>query len=168
MATLSRPIKKWSESDWFSKHHALSSNSEIEKRAAIKVQDEARFLKNETNNRAKWGQYESNSRLADRIDHVNKWKDIMEIAFKDIETELHALSAAKFGLEHFLEIRDKYVDANTECLTLRDSRRDHDNVFDDAEKELREVSAIHTCRVACRIEIKLNCFLCAPKVIFRK
>lgn len=50
----------------------------------------------------KWDQEDNSTRLAERMDEVDRWKELLEIALCDINAEIDALS--KVSLYHRLLI----------------------------------------------------------------
>lgn len=139
MATEVKPATKFQPSDWFTNAFAISTNSERQQSASHQIRQEGRFLRNETDNKTKWDQYDNNTRLADRVDVIRKWKEILEKTLDDLDKEIAALSSSKEITEQALDAKNLPTDVANECLTLRDGRRNIDNVEDEPEHQLRKV-----------------------------
>ncbi|PAA69953.1 hypothetical protein BOX15_Mlig027076g1, partial [Macrostomum lignano] len=138
MATETKPNAKYQPVDWFTNAYAISSNAERQREASDQVRQEARFLRNETDNKTKWDQKDNNTRLADRVDVIRKWKEILEQTLGDLDAEIAKLSESKEQTEEALERKNLPTDTVNECLTVRDGRRSIDNVEDEIEHQLRK------------------------------
>ena len=139
MATYVKPATRHATSDWFTSNYTISTNAERQRSASHDVRQEARFLRNETDNKTKWDQLDNNTRLADRVDHIRKWKDILEKTLADTDKEVADLSTSKEELEKALEAKNLPLDVTTENLVMREGRRDIDVVEDEVEDELHKV-----------------------------
>ena len=72
MATYVKPGERYATSDWFTSNYIISTDAERQCVASHETRQESRYLRNETSNRTKWDQYDNNTRLADRVDHIRK------------------------------------------------------------------------------------------------
>ena len=143
MATYVKPATRYATSDWFTSNYTISTNAERQRTASHDTRQEARFLRNETDNKTKWDQLDNNTRLADRIDMIRKWKDILDKTLADIDKEIADLSEAKEHTEVQLESMNLPTEVNIENLVTREGRQDIDVVEDEAEDQLHKVSVIH-------------------------
>ncbi|XP_051494063.1 tektin-2 [Apus apus] len=148
MATLSvKPGQRFSVPDWHTSSHFISADAENTRSASHQVRQEARALRNETNNQAKWDEHDNRTRLADRISSVNRWKETLDKCLADTDAEIEALSKVKEAAERALQAKNLRLDVSIECLTLRESRRAIDVVRDPVEEELhREVKVIEKAK----------------------
>ncbi|XP_050400773.1 tektin-2 [Patella vulgata] len=147
MATHVRPTTRFQPPDWFTNNYTISTNAERQRDASHQVRQEGRFLRNETDNQTKWDQHSNNVRLADRVDNIRKWKEIMEKSLADLDKEIADLSEAKELTEQALEAKNLPLDVAIECLTLREGRQSIDVVQDDPENQLhKEVEVIEGIR----------------------
>ncbi|XP_067679176.1 tektin-2-like [Haliotis asinina] len=143
MATELRPTTRFQPPDWFTSNYTISTNAERQRDASHQVRQEGRFLRNETDNQTKWDQHSNNVRLADRVDNIRKWKEILEKTLADIDKEIADLTESKEQTEHALEAKNLPLDVAIECLTLREGRQSIDVVQDDPEGQLhKEVEVI--------------------------
>ncbi|NWH60788.1 TEKT2 protein, partial [Geococcyx californianus] len=144
MATLStKPGQRFSLPDWHTNSNLISADAEHQHSASHQVRQEARALRNETNNQAKWDEHNNRTRLADRITSVNRWKETLDKCLADIDAEITALTKVKDTAERALQAKNLSLDVAIECLTFRESRRAIDVVRDNVEEELhKEVKLI--------------------------
>ncbi|XP_027661857.1 tektin-2 [Falco biarmicus] len=144
MATLSvKPGQRFTLLDWHTNSHLISADAERQRSASHQVRQEARALRNEINNQAKWDEHDNQTRLAERISSVNRWKETLDKSLADIDAEIDALAKVKEAAERALQAKNLPLDVSIECLTLRESRRAIDVVRDPVEEELqKEVKVI--------------------------
>ena len=140
MATFVKPATRYATSDWFTSNYAISTNAERQRSASHDVRQDSHFMRNETDNKTKWDQLDNNTRLADRVDNIRKWKDILEKTLEDIDKEIAALSESKEETEKALEAKNLPTDVNIENLVTREGRQDIDVVEDAVEDHLIKVS----------------------------
>lgn len=138
MATYVKPATRYATSDWFTSNYTISTNAERQRGASHDVRQEARFLRNETDNKTKWDQLDNNTRLADRVDIIRKWKDILEKTLADLDKEIADLSESKEQLELTLEAKNLPTEVNIENLVTRESRQNIDVVEDEVEDQLHK------------------------------
>eukprot|EP00745_Piridium_sociabile_P031171 TRINITY_DN5168_c0_g1_i4.p2 TRINITY_DN5168_c0_g1~~TRINITY_DN5168_c0_g1_i4.p2 ORF type:complete len:423 (-),score=147.80 TRINITY_DN5168_c0_g1_i4:1476-2744(-) len=149
MATEVRPTNRFQPPDWFTSNYTISTNAERQRSASHQTRQESRFLRNETDSQTKWDQYSNNVRLADRVDDIRKWKEIMEKTLADLDKEIADLSEAKDLTENALEAKNIPTDTAVECLTMREGRQSIDVVQDEVENQLhKEVEVIDGCKKA--------------------
>ncbi|NXC43155.1 TEKT2 protein, partial [Penelope pileata] len=144
MATLSvKAGQRFTVPDWHTNADLISADAECQRSVSHRVRQEARVLRNETNNQAKWDEHDNQTRLTERIDSVNRWKETLDKCLADIDEEIDALAKVKEGAERALQAKNLSLDVAIECLTLRESRRAIDVVRDPVEEELhKEVKVI--------------------------
>ena len=140
MATYHKPMERFSTADWHKSNFTVSTNAERQRTASHDTRQSARHLRNETDNKTKWDQLDNNTRLADRIDHIRKWKDILEKTLSDVDKEISDLSASKDELEESLQAKNMPTDVNVENLVTREGRQNIDLVEDQAENQLHKVN----------------------------
>uniref|UniRef100_A0A4X2K1U9 Tektin n=1 Tax=Vombatus ursinus TaxID=29139 RepID=A0A4X2K1U9_VOMUR len=156
MATLSiKPGQRFRLPDWHINSYLLSSNAERQRDASHQIRQEGRVLRNETNNQTIWDEHDNRTRLSERIDSVDQWKEILDKCLTDIDAEIDAMTQMKEAAERALQAKNLALDVAIECLTLRESRRDADVVKDSAEDELhKEVEVIDCAREALQQKIR--------------
>ncbi|NWW90082.1 TEKT2 protein, partial [Rhynochetos jubatus] len=144
MATLSvKPGQRFTLPSWHANSHLISADAERQRSASHRVRQEARALRNETNNQTKWDEHDNQTRLVERIGSVNRWKETLDKCLADIDAEIDALAKVKEATECALQAKNLPLEVSIECLTLRESRRAIDVVRDPVEEELhKEVKVI--------------------------
>ncbi|XP_064445541.1 tektin-2 isoform X1 [Mirounga angustirostris] len=155
MATLSvKPSQRFRLPDWNTNSYLLSTNAKRQRDASHQIRQEAQVLRNETNNQTIWDEHDNRTRLAERIDTVNRWKEMLDKCLTDLDAEIDALIQMKESAEQNLQAKNLPLDVAIECLTLRDSRRDIDVVKDPVEEELhKEVEVIDATKKALQQKI---------------
>ncbi|XP_007945837.1 tektin-2 [Orycteropus afer afer] len=144
-----KPSQRFRLSDWYTNSYLLSTNAERQRDASHQIRQEARALRNETNNQTIWDEHDNRTRLAERIDTVSRWKEMLDKCLTDLDAEIDALTQMKESAEQNLQAKNLPLDVAIECLTLRDSRRDTDVVADPVEDELhKEVEVIDATKKA--------------------
>ncbi|XP_043915885.1 tektin-2 [Protopterus annectens] len=155
MASLSvKPGHRFNMPDWFTNSNQISINAEKQRNTSHSVRQEARALRNETSCQTKWDEHDNKTRLADRIDDVDKWNESLKRCLSDIDAEIDALTKMKEEAERVLEAKNLALDVAIECLTLRESRQAIDVVKDPVENELhKEVEVIEGIKKALQQKI---------------
>ncbi|XP_075395288.1 tektin-2 [Tenrec ecaudatus] len=155
MTTVSvKPSQRFRLPDWHTNSYLLSTNAERQREASHQIRQETRTLCNETNNQTVWDEHDNRTRLAERIDSVNRWKETLDKCLTDLDAEIDALMQMKESAEQNLQAKNLPLDVAIECLTLRDSRRDIDVVADPVEDELhKEVEVIEATKKALQRKI---------------
>nr|XP_013805863.1 PREDICTED: tektin-2 isoform X2 [Apteryx mantelli mantelli] len=148
MATLSvKPGQRFTLPNWHTNSELISANAERQRSASHCIRQEARVLRNETNNQTKWDEHDNQTRLAERINCVNRWKETLDKCLVDVDAEIDALAKVKEAAEHALQAKNLPLDVAIECLTLRESRRAIDMVRDPVEEELhKEVEVVEKAK----------------------
>uniref|UniRef100_G1RKB9 Tektin n=1 Tax=Nomascus leucogenys TaxID=61853 RepID=G1RKB9_NOMLE len=143
MATLNvKPSQRFQLPDWHTNSYLLSTNAQLQREASHQIRQEARVLRNETNNQTIWDEHDNRTRLVERIDTVNRWKEMLDKCLIDLDAEIDALTQMKESAEQNLQAKNLPLDVAIECLTLRESRRDIDMVKDPVEDELHKEAEV--------------------------
>ena len=108
MATHVKNSVRFQPADWYTSNYSISTNAERQREASFQTRQEARFLSNETDSKTKWDQYDNNTRLADRVDDIRKWKEILEKCLADLDKEVGPLSQL-IQMAIWLFYRQKYT-----------------------------------------------------------
>jgi len=95
MASFVKPSVRYATSDWFTANYTMATNAERERKASHDTRQESVFLRNETDNRTKWDQLDTNLRLADRVDQVREMKILLEKTLVLLDREIGGLSDSK-------------------------------------------------------------------------
>ncbi|XP_053313181.1 tektin-2 [Spea bombifrons] len=155
MATISfKPGSRFSVPDWHTNSSLISQNAERQRTASHEIRQQARVLRNETNNQTQWDEHDNRTRLADRIDEVNKWREVLDKCLAEVDAEIDALNLIKDEAERALQAKNVPLDVVVECLTFRESRRGIDLVKDPVEDDLhKEMEVIEGARKALQQKI---------------
>ncbi|GCB78192.1 hypothetical protein scyTo_0020651 [Scyliorhinus torazame] len=149
---LRSPDKVWLITQWQNGNTKFKSSPE--RYMSHRIRQEGRALRNETNNQTKWDQEDNSTRLAERMDEVERWKEVLENTLGDINTEIDALSKSKEEAERALEAKNLNLDVVIENLTLREGRQDIDLVTDQVHEQLlKEVEVIDGSKKALQQKI---------------
>ncbi|KAK1340209.1 hypothetical protein QTO34_018774 [Cnephaeus nilssonii] len=168
MATLSvKPSQRFQLQDWHTNSYLLSTNAERQRDAHTRSarRPGSSAMRPTTRLRAGaqtiWDEHDNRTRLAERVDTVNRWKEMLDKCLTDLDAEIDALTQAgswgrmKESAEQNLQAKNLPLDVAIQCLTLRDSRRDIDVVKDPVEEELhKEVEVIEATKKA--LQQKIN------------
>ncbi len=136
----SKPVTHFAPSDWHTNNHLLATNAERLRDGSHANREDSKHLRNETYNKTDWGIHDNTTRLSNRIDDIEKWREILEKTLADTDEEINKLEIDKDLAERALEAKALPLDVASECLTLRDGRRQIDVVDDEASAQLQKVS----------------------------
>lgn len=134
---------RYAVSDWHTSNKILCTNAERLRDSTHTIRQEARRLRNETDNHTRWTQHDSNTKLEKRIDDINEWRESLEKCLNDMDKEIEDLQAEKKRVEIALDAKKLPLDITIECLMLRENREGIDLVRDNVEEQLhKEVEVI--------------------------
>jgi tektin-2 len=134
-----KPSVKFNPADWHTNKHAISTDAEKTRNVSFQVRQEGRYLKNETDNQTWWDTHDNNTRLADRLDEIEEWRQILRYQIEDIDRELEAVRVTKRTCENALHDMRIPLDVNIENHVTREGRLNIDLVRDEPESELTKV-----------------------------
>lgn len=146
-----KPIVRFAPSDWQTNKHAISHDSEKSRNVSFQVRQEGRFLNNETDNQTWWDTHDNNTRLKDRLDEIEEWRQILRYQIQDIDRELEAIRVTKNICENKLNDMKLPLDVNIENNVTRDGRLGIDLVRDEPDAELKNVRAQQFTRLKMRL-----------------
>jgi len=110
MATYVKPGERYATSDWFTSNYVISTDAERQRVASHETRQESHYLRNETSNRTKWDQYDNNTRLADRVDHIRKYVlSIWLLSMQNMELLADNFSHPILVAQKFSEVENMYV-----------------------------------------------------------
>ncbi|XP_032817462.2 tektin-2-like [Petromyzon marinus] len=144
-----KPGRRFTVGEWHDSGERVSSGAQSRRDVSRSVRQEARHLRDQSNNQTKWDQHDSNTRLEERMSSVQRWVERLQHTLDDTDAEINALAKTKDDAERALQAKAVPLQVATECLFLRDARRGVDLVHDPVEDELhREVKAIERAKEA--------------------
>lgn len=134
---------KFEPVDWHKANDFMSTTATNQRGASDQLRQQSTNLRNVTNNKAAWSEYESKKALQQRANDVDQWKRSLQTCLGDLENEIGALEKSKEATEQALAQKAVPLDVVVQCLTLRESRVSIDQVRDNVETQLHKV----TCTV---------------------
>ncbi|XP_059088321.1 tektin-B1-like [Tigriopus californicus] len=150
-ARTERPINRYQPPDWHSRNEKLAYNARETREQSLNLRKEAQLLKNETENRTKWYNFENNMKLSQRAMEIERWQRELEKLLHEVEGEAVVLDEAKEACERSIEALTIPLDVATECISLREGRREYEVVRDPVEHDLQKENQLIE-----RIRIKLK------------
>ncbi|XP_014244697.1 tektin-2 [Cimex lectularius] len=138
IVTLEKPTPRVPLPDWHGKVWELRQTCDTRRNDAFNLRNEARQLRNETDATTYWSTYHNDSRLAERILEITKWRNTMEDLIASINRELLSLKNEKALTEKEIEFLGLGFTVVNECLTQRDQRGGADLCTDEAELEIKK------------------------------
>ncbi|ESO09747.1 hypothetical protein HELRODRAFT_92149 [Helobdella robusta] len=129
---------RYSVNDWFTRSYTNWTNSERTRLTGRDVLESSIYLRNETNNRTKWDQTDSNSRLVDRVERLRTVKDVIQQKTEMINGEIDQLNESKELTERMQAWFYQVLQINLDNLVWREGRREIDLVVDEVEDELHK------------------------------
>lgn len=149
MATQSKPSPHFTLGDWNTSNFAIATNAERGRNASFAVRQDGRHLINDTNIITKWNQHDNKTRLENRSDDIQKWRDRLEETRDQLDEEIARLKSDKEICERALEAKALPLDVANQNLTTREGRLKIDLVDDIVSAELKkEVEVIEGTKVA--------------------
>jgi tektin-2 len=149
MATQLKPSPHFSVGDWHTSNFAIATNAERGRNASHQVRQEARYLDNETANLTKWNQHDNTTRLDNRCEDINQWRDRLAETRDQLDEEIARLKADKEICERALEAKALPLDVANQNLTTREGRLKIDLVDDPIQAQLhKEVEVIEGAKAA--------------------
>lgn len=130
---------RYAVSDWHTSNKLLRTNAERLRNASHDIRQDARRLRNETENHTRWTQHDTNTKLDKRIDDINEWKEALQRCLDNTQREIEALQDEKMKTERALDAKKLPLDIAVECLMLRENRVGIDLVRDEVEEQIHKV-----------------------------
>lgn len=137
-----KPIVKFNPADWHTNKHAISTDAEKTRNVSFQVRHEGRYIDNETANQTWWDTHDNNTRLSDRLDEIEEWRQILRFQIQDIDKELEAARVTKHMCENMLNDMKVPLDVNIENHVTREGRLGVDLVRDEPESELTKETSV--------------------------
>lgn len=149
MATDTKPSPHFTLGDWNTSNFTIATNAERGRNTSFAVRQDGRHLINDTEIVTRWNQHDNKTRLENRCDDIQKWRDRLEETRDQIDEEIARLKADKEICERALEAKALPLDVANQNLTTREGRLKIDLVDDLVTAELKkEVEVIEGTKVA--------------------
>jgi len=149
-----RPITRYQPPDWHARNAKLAHNAYSTRNDSHNLRKEAQLLKIETDTKTKWHNYENNMRLSERTQDIERWRKQLEKTLNEVNSEIGVLQEAKESCERAYEAKALPHDVVTECLSIRECRRQYDVVRDPVEHSLNDENLLLE---KCRTVLKQKC-----------
>lgn len=155
---------RYTPKDWFENYQRLlQANDRGQKDSECLRHDSARLV-DETDERTRRNQSESNRKLGDRISDIIYWENELTNEIDNTVKENNELLRAKRVVEKLLSETENQLHVTQECLYQREKRQGIDLVHDNVEKKLlAEVAAVQKAQEQLRnfidranVQIELN------------
>ncbi|KAL4112315.1 hypothetical protein QTP88_016127 [Uroleucon formosanum] len=138
IVTFEKPVPKVAESDWYYKITELKESCDEHRRYAFVLRNESQRLRNDTDVTTYWGTHRTNSKIFDRRIEITRWKNLIELSYKNLQKEIKDLKIEKEKTEKFIEFLNLNFTVTNHCLSIRDERGDADLCHDIASIELKK------------------------------
>ncbi|XP_022177341.1 tektin-B1-like [Myzus persicae] len=138
IVTFEKPVPKVAESDWYYKITELKESCDEHRRHAFVLKNESQRLRNDTDVTTYWATHRTNSKIFDRRIEIIRWKNLIELCYKNLQKEIKDLKIEKEKTEKFIEFLNLNFTVTNHCLSIRDERGDADLCHDIASIELKK------------------------------
>ena len=138
---------KFKPVDWHKANDFMATTSNRQRDTSDQMRQQSTSLRNETDNKTAWSEYDSKKALGQRANDVQKWKQSLETALQDLEGEIGELEKSKEATEHALAEKAIPLDVVVECLTRREARVAIDSVRDNVEINLHKVGLLCSAEI---------------------
>lgn len=143
----SRYPTKFAPADWHTSNHVIASSAERQQSIARDVREQSKIVQNETDNKTRWTQHNTNTKLDGRIGDVSDWKETLTRTLTDTENEIEKMTEHKGRCDEAHKAKDLAIEVVLECLSLREQRVSIDLVRDEVEAELhKELETVEAIR----------------------
>ncbi|XP_029173358.1 tektin-2-like [Nylanderia fulva] len=133
-----KPLPHIGLPDWYSKQWELRRSADIRRAEACQLRNSGKSVRAEGNVTTKWDTHTNNTRLADRVTEVSRWKDALEDLLQKLLDEMRLLRDEKADTEKEIENIDHPLRIVSECISIRDCRRGTELTYDEADIELKK------------------------------
>lgn len=138
VSTYEKPLPHIGLPDWYAKQWELRRNADIRRSEACQLRNSGKSVRAEGNVTTKWDTHTNNTRLADRVTEVSRWKDILDDLLQKLLCEMRLLRDEKADTEKEIESIDHPLKIVSECISIRDCRRGTELTYDEADIELKK------------------------------
>lgn len=157
IVTFEKPVPRVAETDWYYKVSELRTSCDDHRQNAFELKNESHQLRNNTDITTNWSTYHTNSAIIDRYallyyfkllnikvipfrrTEITRWKNLIELLYKDLQKEIEDLKNEKKKTEEVLDNLNLNFTVTNHCLSIRDERGGADFCYDIASAELNTV-----------------------------
>ncbi|XP_017885994.1 tektin-2 [Ceratina calcarata] len=145
--TYEKPLPHISLADWYAKQWELQQNAALRSGEAFELRNSGKIIRSETMVKTIWDTYMNNTRLADRVTELSRWREVLEKLLDKLLSEIKSLQDEKADTEKELENLNYPLQITAECISMRDCRRGTELTYDEADTELkRELCVIENVK----------------------
>ncbi|CAK9829318.1 TEKT2 [Anthophora retusa] len=147
VTTYEKPLPHISLPDWYAKQWELQENAALRSAEAFELRNSGKIVRSETMVKTLWDTYMNNTRLADRVTELSRWRELLQHLLDKLVTEIRSLQAEKADAEKELENLNYPLQVTAQCISMRDCRRGTELTYDEADTELkRELCVIENVK----------------------
>ncbi|XP_076760250.1 tektin-B1 [Xylocopa sonorina] len=138
VTTYEKPLSHINLADWYAKQWDLQQNAALKSAEAFELRNSGKIARSETLVKTIWDTYMNNTRLADRITELSRWRESMQKLLDTLVAEIKSLQDEKSDAEKELENLNYPLQVTAECISMRDCRRGTELTYDEADTELKK------------------------------
>ncbi|XP_046430599.1 tektin-2 isoform X2 [Neodiprion fabricii] len=138
VTTYEKPTPHISLPDWYAKQWELQQSANTRRNDAFELRNAARQIRSETKIKTEWDTYMNNTRLADRVTELSRWRELTEKQLEKLNHEIQLLKDERSDTEKELENLNLPLQVTAECISMRDCRRGTELTYDEANDELKK------------------------------
>ncbi|CAL7936308.1 unnamed protein product [Xylocopa violacea] len=147
VTTYEKPLSHINLADWYAKQWDLQQNAALKSAEAFELRNSGNIVRSETMVKTIWDTYMNNTRLADRITELSRWRESMQKLLDTLVAEIKFLQDEKSDAGKELENLNYPLQVAAECISMRDCRRGTELTYDEADTELkRELCVIENIK----------------------
>ncbi|XP_015589193.1 tektin-2 [Cephus cinctus] len=138
VTTYEKPTPHIGLPDWYAKQWELRQSADTRRSEAFELRSSSRIIRSETKIKTEWDTYMNNTRIADRLTELSRWRELLESQLERIENEIKLLKDERADTEKELEGLNLPLQITAECISTRDCRRGTELTYDDGDTELKK------------------------------
>ncbi|KAK9296147.1 hypothetical protein QLX08_009773 [Tetragonisca angustula] len=138
VTTYEKPFPHINLAEWYAKQWELQQNASFKSAEAFELRNAGKIICSETMVKTIWNTYMNNTRLADRITELSRWRELFQSLLNKLNAEIKFLQDEKIDTEKELEILDYPLRLVAECISMRDCRKGTELTHDEADTELKK------------------------------
>ncbi|XP_006613158.1 tektin-2 isoform X2 [Apis dorsata] len=138
VTTYEKPLPHISLADWYAKQWDLQQNAAFKSEDAFKLRNTGKIVCSETMVKTIWDTYMNNTRLADRVTELSRWRELFQNLLDKLVAEIKLLRDEKVDTEKEIETLNFPLQLTAECISMRDCRRGTELTYDEADTELKK------------------------------
>ncbi|XP_020712017.1 tektin-2 [Athalia rosae] len=138
VTTYEKPTPHITLPDWYAKQWELQQSADTRRSDAFDLRNAGRQIRSETKIKTEWDTYMNNTRLADRVTELSRWRELTDKQLQSLNREINLLKDGRNDTEKELENLNLPLQVTAECISMRDCRRGTELTYDEANDELKK------------------------------